>query len=582
MILDANLHNKEGVKATYMVNKVLKAGRIPAVLVGWNIFDALLHVAIGMEEPLRITGNIIAIFVAVAILIGAPKKLSSILLLAASISIVALNTVHVNEHDFAIPMLIFIGLSLYLLLRWAQILKIEDLKIREPKKQKYFHKRWFTVALSIFGVLVVLAVGVMNSLNMQDQLFDGALKEADYWSDEPVILSAGMGFEGIIGWPEVNEETVREAEGSWYGSVMCTNGEDPPAGAYTSTVSTAGVGLFYKGSSEDDDGLPIVFSWPVATETVDLTDFQFTLNTGEIVFPNSAGMLPNWELNERNTVVVFGDFGNRVFSSEEKAIFPVRLDIVEDETPLLLIGPNGQEFNAVGLSWETDASPYDSGPKLVGAKLNRVGNEAVGEGGLAIGTRSGVLPNDELSLYDEADFRIRVLTTGGFSPDGITGLTPTMFEDFFRIHAKGPDGKVVLLEKVGQDYLVADGRLRIVGLSDLGQKENPDEGIFYDDCYAEDRDNYIDIILVGDEAAARNITHVEIPSLEGGYNAFYNPGGPGPEPFEGVRYTALHHAHVLHRAVGAENSRGAVRGPHQRARRSIGNAQQPSHPGGLR
>jgi hypothetical protein len=243
-------------------------------------------------------------------------------------------------------------------------------------------------------------------------------------------------------------------------------------------------------------------------------------------------------LNERNTVVVFGDFGNRGLSSEKGAIFPVRLDIVEDETPLLLIGPNGQEFNAVGLSWETDTSPYDSGPKLVGAKLNHVGNEAVGEGGLGFGTRSGVLPNDELSLYDEGDFRIRVLTTGGFSPDGITGLTPTMFEDFFRIHAKGSNGEVVLLEKVGQEYLVADGKLRIVGLSDLGQKEDPDEGIFYDDCYAEDRDNYIDIILVGDEAAARNITHVEIPSLEGGYNAFYNPGGPGPEPFEGVRYTA--------------------------------------------
>ena len=521
-----------------MVIKVIKAGRIPAVLVGWNMFDALLHIAIDMAEPLRITGNIIAVLVAVAILQGAPKKLSFPLLLVAFISTVALNTFHVSENDFAIPMLIFIGLSLYLLLRWAQIFKIEDLKIRESEKQKYFYKRWFAVALSIFGVLVVLNVGVMSSLNIQDQLFDGALKEADYWSDEPGILSAGMGFEGIIGWPEVNQETVREAEGSWYGSVMCTNGEDPPAGAYTSTVSTAGIELFYKGTAEDDDGLPIVFSWPVATETVDQTDFQFTLNTGEIVFPNSAGMLPNWELNERNTVVVFGDFGNRGFSSEEKAIFPVRLDIVEDETPLLLIGPNGQEFNAVGISWETDASPYDSGPKLVGAKLNHVGNEAVGEGGLAIGTRSGVLPNDELSLYDEADFRIRVLTTGGFSPDGITGLTPTMFEDFFRIHAKGPDGKVVLLEKVGQDYLVADGRLRIVGLSDLGQKENPDEGIFYDDCYAEDRDNYIDIILVGDEAAARNITHVEIPSLEGGYNAFYNPGGPGPEPFEGVRYTA--------------------------------------------
>ena len=218
-----------------MVSKVIKAGRIPAVLVGWNMFDALLHIAIDMAEPLRITGNIIAVLVAVAILQGAPKKLSFTLLLIAFISTVALNTVHVSENGFAIPMLIFVGLSLYLLLRWAQIFKIEDLKIRESKKQKYFHKRWFAVVFSIFGVLVVLAVGVMNLLNMQDQLFDGALKEADYWSDEPVILSAGMGFEGIIGWPQVNEETVREAEGSWYGSVMCTNGEDPPAGAYTST-----------------------------------------------------------------------------------------------------------------------------------------------------------------------------------------------------------------------------------------------------------------------------------------------------------------------------------------------------------
>jgi hypothetical protein len=66
--------------------------------------------------------------------------------------------------------------------------------------------------------------------------------------------------------------------------------------------------------------------------------------------------------------------------------------------------------------------------------------------------------------------------------------------------------------------------------------------IYYDDCYQEDHDNYIDIILVGDESAARNITIVEIPALEGGYRAFYNAGGPGPEPFESVSYTAAGHA----------------------------------------
>jgi len=44
-------------------------------------------------------------------------------------------------------------------------------------------------------------------------------------------------------------------------------------------------------------------------------------------------------------------------------------------------------------------------------------------------------------------------------------------------------------------------------------------------------DNYIDIIIDGDEEAARQITFVEIPALEGGYQAFYNPGAPGSEPF---------------------------------------------------
>ena len=44
----------------------------------------------------------------------------------------------------------------------------------------------------------------------------------------------------------------------------------------------------------------------------------------------------------------------------------------------------------------------------------------------------------------------------------------------------------------------------------------------------------IDIFVI----SQRNITFLEIPALEGGYRAFYNPGGLGPEPFEGVRYTA--------------------------------------------
>lgn len=128
---------------------------------------------------------------------------------------------------------------------------------------------------------------------------------------------------------------------------------------------------------------------------------------------------------------------------------------------------------------------------------------------------------------------IRMLTTGGFSPDGVSGVKPTEFERFFRIHATGEDGNTVLIDKVNTDFQVNGGTLRVIGLSDLGQPE-----IAFDECYDEDRDNYIDIILVGDEQAARNITALEIPSLAGGYSAFYNPGGPGRTPFEGVIYTS--------------------------------------------
>ena len=387
---------------------------------------------------------------------------------------------------------------------------------------------------------LVVTVATGDESPLTNATFNGELFSADYWDDEPKIFSAGMGFDNIIGVNELTEEAALEAGGAWYESVVCTSGQEPSDANRTSMAPAAGVTNVSKGYADFDDGLPIVFSWPVATETADVSDFQFTLNTGEVVFPNAVTLLPNWELNERNTIVAFGAFGNRGKPSESDAVYPVRLDIVEDATPLLLVGPGGQEFNAVGLTWTSpDTTGYGAGPILVGAKLNVVETIPSGEGGLPlIEQNSAAMPNDEVSLYGAvADFRIRVLTSGGFSPDGITGLHPDDYEDFFRIHARGVNGETVLLESTEQDYSVDGGMLRVLGLSDVGQAIDEENGIFYDDCYSEDRDNYIDIILSGDLDAARSVTHVEIPSLAGGYRAFYNPGGPGPEPFEGVRYT---------------------------------------------
>jgi sugar lactone lactonase YvrE len=379
--------------------------------------------------------------------------------------------------------------------------------------------------------------------------FDGDLIEADYWSEEPKILSAGLGFCDIGGIPVpmLNEEIVQQAGGAWLADIDCNTAN---TFTFTTTTTQQQLGLFYilqtpYGELQDGsiglDGLPIVFSWPVLTNTIDLTDFQFTLNTGEIVTPLAASSWPNFENNERNVVVVWADWGNRLPSSDPNARFPVRCEIVADDTPLTLVGPNGQLVSAVGLSWETDSSPYDenNGPRLVGAKLNYVGNGPVGEGvsnSITQQALAGILaPNSEFDLYGGGDFRLRMLTTGGFSPDGVRGVLPTDYEKFFRIHVLGENGDTVLIEQDSVDYQVMGGTLRVIGLSDLGAPEGGD--VAYDDCYTEDRDNYIDIILVGDDEAARNILFLEIPSLEGGYSAFYNPGGPGTTPYPGVSYT---------------------------------------------
>ena len=390
-----------------------------------------------------------------------------------------------------------------------------------------------------------MSVTVTRPMGPAAALFDGNLVGADYWSGRPEILSAGVGFADIVGLPEpmLNEEAVRRAGGAWSTQFGC-DADDTRTYTSASTEMQIGNGyvlqLPYTGLRDGAiglDGLPVVFSWPVDTRTLDLTDFRLTLSTGEIVTPLAVGPFPNIENNERNVVVLFGEFANRLPSSEPGARFPVRVEIVDDDTPLLLVGPGGQVESGVGLSWTTDSSPYDSnnGPRLVGAKINRIDRSGViGEG--VDGPLSNLLspPNDELLLYDTGDFKIRVLTSGGFSPDGVRGVLPTDFETFFRLRVQGPNGEVIV-DRAGVDYQVTGGRLRVVGLSDLGAPASAD--VTYDGCYAEDLDNYIDIVLEGDEAAMRSITHVEIPSVVGGYPGFYNPGGPGTTPFPGVIYT---------------------------------------------
>lgn len=404
------------------------------------------------------------------------------------------------------------------------------------------------MSLAVLGVLALVGVAIAAGIrSMVDdsraQMYDGRLVDADYWTDEPQILSAGFGFDGVISAPADDEQTSVDAGAAWDEALVCTKDGGPADSDRSSLALASGVslGTLVENGAEIEfvDGLPVVFSWPVRTDTLRPSQFRFTLNNGEQPRVDVITMTPNFELSERNTVVMFADLGNRGLPDEPDARYPVKLEIVpaSDGTELMLAGPQG-DVVATGLTYATDNTPYVTGPTLVGAKLNRVDNEVGGEGPVgAFG--DGTMPNDERTLFgDSGDFRLRMLTSGGFSPDGVRGVLPTDFESFFRIHAQGTDGAKVVIDRVGEPVEVSGGTLTVIGISDLGRPESTEEGVFFDDCYSEDRDNYLDIILSGDEAAARSITDLEIPSLEGGYAAFYNPGGPGQTPTPGVRYTA--------------------------------------------
>ena len=96
------------------------------------------------------------------------------------------------------------------------------------------------------------------------------------------------------------------------------------------------------------------------------------------------------------------------------------------------------------------------------------------------------------------------------------------------------------MTKMNTVYTTPDGHsMEILGLAELGVRCNRFAPMFQicNECYLEDLDNQIDICVKGDEEAVRTISYVYTPSSEG-YLPFYNPGGPGQNPFPGVTYTA--------------------------------------------
>jgi hypothetical protein len=367
---------------------------------------------------------------------------------------------------------------------------------------------------------------------------------SDLWSKKPEIMAAGLGFTNIIGVPNLSTSDVKLsrtltvlAGGTW-NKLHCAPGQTPSLGNYTSAATPSSVRFTWGQNVYYSDGLPVEFSWPILPSTLDPSDFRVTLNNGTTVQPQVTSVFPNFEYNERSVAVLFGHFGNRIAPGRRGALYPVSLRIVGGASTLKLVGPHGRLVSATGFSVRTGGSPYTlpnvppaqrGGPVLVAAKLSRM--SVAGDTGPLLYRQN--LPNNGVALYGaRAKFRLRVYTSGGMTPNGVSALLPTDYDRYFVVSARTRSGRIVRLTRAGRTYFIDGQPLRVVGLADLGRKEPA-----YGPCYTSDNDNYIDIVLDGSAAAARRITTVQIPST-GRYGPLYNPGGPGNDPAPGVRYSA--------------------------------------------
>ena len=383
----------------------------------------------------------------------------------------------------------------------------------------------------------------MGQGSAYDQLHRNIVIRSDIYggiNSKPRILAASSGFRGIISIPGLEGDNgITLASQAGAGVVAELVNRDPAAPLRNITSGAPVIGVQSAGYSTSAapetlmDAMPIEFSHPVLPSTVLPQNFRIHLNTGAVVTPLYVGQSPNNDLNERQTVVVFGYFGNRLPSSDPNCICPVSFEVVSSDTPLQLITPRGL-VNGSGLS-QSSSNPYDpyNGPTMVGAKLSRLSLA----GDYPTPAFANSVANHGVEYYGTGSnlYRLRLFTSAGFSPNGVSGFQPQEFSRFFQLQALGRNGKTLTISQANQPIKVKGGTLKIRGIADLGTGLSADPSY----TYSEDHDNQFDLIIeASSRAAVSALQSVVLPDPRTGtHSPIYNPGGPGTAPRPGYNYT---------------------------------------------
>lgn len=136
---------------------------LPVTLIVWNLVDIAVHIAVDMVEVLRISGNVLGIVVVVIVLTGVTKTRAHDVLVGSALVVIILNSFFSAQAGVILPMLVFVGVSVLLIVRWAQVKRLEKeraLAGGDDVEIRFYHRWWTALAVSLVGILVVALAGL--------------------------------------------------------------------------------------------------------------------------------------------------------------------------------------------------------------------------------------------------------------------------------------------------------------------------------------------------------------------------------------------------------------------------------------
>jgi len=291
----------------------------------------------------------------------------------------------------------------------------------------------------------------------------------------PKILSALYAYDGCMGG--VNDFSTDEEYMQELKRRNCTVVTGPGGKEISNVKPSAKLTKACGRRIEWLDALPVTFSHPLSSSPP-RTAFRVHLRDGTESTPECAMLSPANEENERNTVLLIGEFGD----GKKDSVWPTKVEVVEELVFFATFrnSPSRGTFkSSPGLVF-SDAKDlrYTSSVRMVSARMWDVSRLEEGDRYPGWPNRSRIYPNNCQELFESTTHVIRVTFSGGVSRDGVNSLTP---------ESKGL-------------FLLAFGKAKVkqLGLADLGKTLEAPQG----KAYEQDGDNNLDICLEneGEEA----------------------------------------------------------------------------------